>query len=928
MNSLEGLNPEQQAAVMHVNGPLLVVAGAGTGKTQVITRRIAHLISEGHARPSEILALTFTDKAAREMQERLFELIGWESYSVSVLTFNAFGSNFLMRFANHIGRSVAGGLLNDVQKTLLLQQHLGRIKLKYYGPQVDLYEYVVFLKESAEIHPYDIAEQEDLLVLYELYERLKIERGVIDYNDQLYLMLEILKERPNIATRVANEYRFVLVDEYQDTNPIQDDILRMIVKSDGNIFAVGDDDQAIYGFRGADISNILNFTEHYSVLKPVVLTQNYRSGQSILDLAYRLIQYNNPERLEAKLGLDKHLRAQSPSSIVEFVPYLKNSDEIGAVANCIINQIASGAAPSSIAVLSATHAPLKNLAKALRGADVPFALSTSANIFEQSELLHLWYLMRWINNSAPDEAIGHIILGTFIDWEIDDYRRLLDASRSDLITIEAALRISDEEHCIVLTHKLDEWRTWAQVESIGRLAYRLIFETQVGDRWQSAAKENSRMQQVFEDLSRLFNQMQDFEVVALDPKLASYMSFFPIPPTIESAEPIGEEAGIQLLTVHASKGLEFSTVYVIGCTQRAWSRSYRPGLQIPDSLRRLNDLPPEHEYRRLMYVAVTRAKEKLIVSSSTETANSTNQQVSSFIQEMFDTPTLKPVVTPKENKTVDSSLKKIQQYYPLRNAYSKPRLPFETSDGWLELSVGDIVSYEHCPYDFYLERVLGLRQPFGPQISFGVTLHSLFQAYYEAKLKGDVMTNEELLQRLDDLWTDNGYANKDIAIHEHQLARVTLANFIKREDTAKREIKGVELPIRMELPEAKLRLKGRIDVLFEIDGGIELRDYKTGRTKTDPDKLAKEAKESKQLRTYALAFKLMTGSSPARVTLDYVVTGVEGEAELSTRVLQNHQDYLLKIAKSIRARDFMPKLNTMHTCAALKYYGTGELDEE
>jgi len=352
MSILDGLNPEQLAAVQHDTGPQLVIAGAGTGKTQVITRRIAHLIAGGKAKPNQILALTFTEKAAREMQERLYELIGWESFQVPVLTFNAFGAELLGRFASHIGRSVRGGLLNDTQKTLLLQQHIERISFQYYGPQDDSYEFmsgvvayigqlqnagvsaVAYNSFVADLrlnpgsnHPSDILEQEDLARLYTLYEELKVETGAYDYNDQLALPLEILRTRPNVAQRLQNEYRYVLVDEYQDTNTVQDALLRTFVGREGNIFAVGDDDQAIYGFRGAEINNILDFAKHYAVTDPAVLVRNYRSGQAVLDAAYRLIQHNNPHRLEENLGINKRLLALHDDSRVSFVGYGSGADE-------------------------------------------------------------------------------------------------------------------------------------------------------------------------------------------------------------------------------------------------------------------------------------------------------------------------------------------------------------------------------------------------------------------------------------------------------------------------------------------------------------------------------------------------------------------------------------------------------------------------
>jgi DNA helicase-2/ATP-dependent DNA helicase PcrA len=247
MKLLEGLNEEQRQAVVHGEGPLLVVAGAGTGKTQVITRRIAYLIETKAAEPGEVLALTFTEKAAREMAERLYDLIGWQSFQVPVMTFNAFGAELLGRYASHIGRSIRGGLINETQKTLLLKQRFDQVELEYYGIQPDLIEFLerivnyigklqnagitpdayeqyveTITADPGDLHPADVLEQTDLAKLYRLYEDVKFETGTFDYHDQLALPLRILHERPNLAERLAKQFKYVLVDEYQDTSPLQD----------------------------------------------------------------------------------------------------------------------------------------------------------------------------------------------------------------------------------------------------------------------------------------------------------------------------------------------------------------------------------------------------------------------------------------------------------------------------------------------------------------------------------------------------------------------------------------------------------------------------------------------------------------------------------------------------------------------------------
>jgi DNA helicase-2/ATP-dependent DNA helicase PcrA len=886
------------------------------------------------------------------MEERLYELIGWESFQVAVMTFHAFGTELMGRYASHSGRSIRGGLLNDTQKALLLKQHLSEIELSYYGPQADVMEflegivaYIGELQNAAvtpgkyreyvrqleadpgDLHPWDVAEQSDLARLYELYEDIKAKTGTFDYNDQLQLPLQILRQRPNLAERLAREYRYVLVDEYQDTNRVQDELLRTFIGPTGNLFAVGDDDQAIYGFRGADIGNILGFAEHFKVEQPAVLVRNYRSGQAILDAAYRLIRHNDPERLEAKLGIVKRLVALHDTSSAEFKPYRRPADEVEGVVSAIEGRIAAGETPSSIAVLAATHAPLRAISKALRTRNVPFALSTVTNIFEQPELIGLWYLMRWLAWQAGEEAIGHVIMGPYVGWSPGSYRQVLDRAHEDMVTIEEALRSDHSSHAVELVSNLDRWRSWAQELPVSQLAFKLVFETGKAEEWRIQAEHSNRMVRVFEDLQRLLDQMQDFETVAGNPRLVEYAELFPKPPVLEVSEPIGDMEGVQLLTVHASKGLEFETVYVISCTQRSWAGSYARQRSVPAELQRATQLPPEHEYRRLMYVAATRARQELIISAPVQGAGGGRQAVTPLVQELFGPEVLSAPPVEAASARLEEALRRLQRFYPLQSTEPAKSLPFETADGWLELSVTQLGGYEYCPFEFYLQNVLQIKQPLGPQMAFGNALHQVFEAYYKGRLSDTRRTNEELHSILDELWSDRGYENREAADTDRSLAHATLDRFLVREEQTSRRILASEQPIRFELPEGKLRLRGKIDAIYAGDEGLELRDFKTGRTKTSSEKLAADAKTNFQLRTYALAYQIMKAETPATMALDYVVTGVEGVASVTSQILKNHQEKLIGLAGKIRAGEFQPNPSPVHNCAAIKYYGTGEQDD-
>lgn len=952
---LSDLNEQQRQVVGHDTGPLLVVAGAGTGKTQVITRRMAYLISTGRAAPGEILALTFTEKAAREMADRLYDLIGWQSFQVAVMTFNAFGAELLGRFASHIGRSTRGGLLTSIQKTLLLMQRFDELQLNYYGPQVDTYaflegithyieklqnagiepqryaEYVRGLETDLGIlHPSDLAEQKDLSAIYSLYERIKTETGTYDYHDQLALPLEILHERPNLAQRLSMQYRYVLVDEYQDTSPVQDALLRAFVPPTGNIMAVGDDDQAIYAFRGADIANILAFTDHFNSTASAALVQNYRSGQPILDAAYSLIRHNDPERLEVKLGLDKRLIAQTSQATVEFTPYATSADEQAEVAEAIVTRLAAGEVPGQLAVLARSNAMLKQYAKSLRARQIPFAISTEVNIFEQRELINLWYLLEWIGHRASDEAIAHVILGPFVGWSAAEYRSVVQRSRHDLTDAETVIRSlidNGSEPAEQLIESLDLWRGWAAEHNISLLAYKLVFETHLSRDLQSKAETSDRALRVFEDLHLLLAQMQDYEVVATDLLLSGYLGTFPKPPQLEVSENFGDARGVKLLTIHASKGLEFDSVYLVGCTNSAWSLKSPSGLQLPTALNPSADLPPEHELRRLMYVAATRAKTNLYISCATESAGGQRQSISPLLSEILGPIDISTYEIDKSN-TTSKMMQKLQRFYPLKADMPRDKLAFETTDGWVELAVGALDNYQRCPHEFYLQYVLGISQPFGPQLAFGTALHGAIQAYYEAKLRGETPTLVELSTRLDDVWSTRGYVSQALADAALAKAHETLASIYAREESLGRQVLGSELKITLEIPEAKLRLRGRIDAYFDTPDGVEIRDFKTG-GKKDAEKLARDARDNFQLRTYALAYEAMTGQAPALVTLDYIVTGVEGSAALSSRILANHRDKLIKLAERIRSRDFAPApASDYHQCPAVKYYGSEDGDDD
>src|SRR3989344_4481649 len=327
--TLEGLNEEQLRAVTHGEGPLLIVAGAGTGKTTVITRRIAHLIEQG-VKPDEILALAFGDKAAAEMEERVDLLLPYGSYNLQISTFHAFGESVLREHGLETGLPDFK-VLDEVGQWLLVRNNLERFSLDYYRPLgnptrfiralvqhfarakdelVSPEDYLAYaekvkLAEDTAEAGVDTAETETRRLpegadAYHVYQKLLLENGSLDFGDLIKYALELFRKRPKGLGLYRPRFRYILIDEFQDTNYAQYELLRLLAEPKNNLTVVGDDDQSIFKFRGASISNILHFQKDYPEAKFISLQENYRSGQKILDLAHKFIKLNDPDRLEVQ----------------------------------------------------------------------------------------------------------------------------------------------------------------------------------------------------------------------------------------------------------------------------------------------------------------------------------------------------------------------------------------------------------------------------------------------------------------------------------------------------------------------------------------------------------------------------------------------------------------------------------------------------
>src|SRR3989339_600724 len=460
MGILDGLNAEQHEAVIHNTGPLLIIAGAGTGKTTVITRRIAYLIQQGLAKPEEILALTFTEKAAGEMEDRIGTLLPSGYFDLWVSTFHAFGEHILKDHALDIGLSNDFRLLSDIEQRLLLREHIDEFDLNYYRPKGNPTKFIqALISHFSRLKDEDITPEEyiayaeklqldtdsveyqkkktkgmtekeqaqfdeslrvkEVAYAYKKYQQLLREKNAFDFGDLIIETIHILKERPAILEQYRNQFKYIFVDEFQDTNYAQYDLIKLLAAPRNNLTVVADDDQSIYSFRGASMSNILTFKKDFPKARDISLIQNYRSTQNILDLAYDFIQHNNPNRLEETVSINKHLQSnKTGQALIEHLHAQSLEGEAQLVLDKILalKQKNKKLSWNDFAILVRANDQANTFIPYLERTEIPYQFLASRGLFTKAVILDLLAFLRLLDNYHESRSFYRLL--NFAHWHL------------------------------------------------------------------------------------------------------------------------------------------------------------------------------------------------------------------------------------------------------------------------------------------------------------------------------------------------------------------------------------------------------------------------------------------------------------------------------------------------------------------------------
>lgn len=633
--SLESLNPTQQEAVTHFGSPLLILAGAGSGKTRVLTHKIVYMVEKGLFAPENILAVTFTNKAAKEMKTRVADLLPPHlAYPLTISTFHSLGVQILRRYAEVLGYKRSFSIYDDSDQTSVLKKVLKKLNIndKIISPK--FCQSRINMVKSQALSPVQVDSQKHLFskefsVIFREYENELKQANAFDFGDLIYKTLFLIENFPDVQEQLQHTFKYIMVDEYQDTNSSQYRLMKGLCADKNNICVVGDEDQSIYGWRGADITNILNFEKDFTGPKTIKLEQNYRSTQNIISAAYGVIK-NNSERYDKKLFTD------NPSGEkVKLIETENEYDEGKFVADKILDLLSKGHSLHDIAIFYRTNAQSRIIEEQLRNSKIAYKLFGGMRFYDRKEVKDVVSYLNLLLNptddvcfkrivNVPARSLGKTSVEAVEQIGIDNQVSLIEAAM--IAVKEKAL---PARACGKLTEFLNlivKLRERADALDLYALYNEVLHET--GYLKELEREDTVESQSRIENLQEFGNAILRFtETHTEDGTLEQFLSDMALLSDTDRDEPINQPAAT-MMTLHISKGLEFPFVFMVGLEDGLF-----PSAQ---SIADVSEGKLEEE-RRLMYVGMTRAEKELFISYARSRRHWGDQQMnppSRFVDEI------------------------------------------------------------------------------------------------------------------------------------------------------------------------------------------------------------------------------------------------------------------------------------------------------
>tara|TARA_B100000575_G_scaffold291552_1_gene297769 strand:+ start:1 stop:2034 length:2034 start_codon:yes stop_codon:yes gene_type:complete len=604
---LKNLNKAQKEAVMHLDGPLLIVAGAGSGKTKVLTSRIANIIKNKKAFPNQILSVTFTNKAAKEMQMRVSHLLGSEAVGLSWLgTFHSICAKLLRKHAGAVNLNSNFTIIDTDDQIRLIKNicKSENIDIKQLAPRyilaiIDRWKNKGFYPDEVIINQKDIYEK-TILPIYKIYQKKLIELNSCDFGDLILHVVKIFEKNKDIQQIYSKNFKYILVDEYQDTNYIQSRWLQLLSENNKNICCVGDDDQSIYSWRGAEIKNFLEFDQVYENTKIIRLEENYRSTQNILAVASELIN-NNQNRVGKNL-----IATMEEGDLIKLQCFKNGKDEAIGVSD-EIEKIKKNQSLNNIAILVRAIFQTREFEERFLKIGMPYRILGGTKFYERAEIKDCVAYLRLVYQSKDDLAFERIVNNPKRSVGESTIKLIHENAKKDAISLEIAAKKIISENLIKpkakigLTSFLDlmsKWRNDLVIKKINHIKLLQLILDESGYSAMLKNKKDLENENRLENIKELLSAMKEFD------NLESFLEHVSLATSIDQD---WEGEKINMMTMHASKGLEFETVFLPG-----WEEGLFPHQK---SIEEKGQSGLEEE-RRLAYVGITRAKRNAIVSFS------------------------------------------------------------------------------------------------------------------------------------------------------------------------------------------------------------------------------------------------------------------------------------------------------------------------
>jgi DNA helicase II / ATP-dependent DNA helicase PcrA len=971
MDAKKRLNEEQKQTVTFGEGPLLLVAGAGTGKTAVITERIAYLIKNKRAAAEEILALTFTDKAATEMEERVDGLLDYGYMDLWISTFHSFCERILKEHGLDIGLSTDFKLLDQTSAWLFVKQNLDKFQFNYYRPLGRQTKFISALIshfsrcKDQNISPEDYLEYSDRLKTnltdlpenqeaerikevanaYHIYQKLLLENNFLDFGDLINYTLRLFQKRPLILKKYREKFKHILIDEFQDTNWAQYELAKILAFPKNNLTVSSDDDQSIYKFRGASFNNIIQFKKDFPKTKEISLITNYRSPQNILDLSYEFIQANNPNRLEYISKINKKLIAsKKEKGVIEYLRF-KDSDEeaqgvINKIAEILEQNIESNF--SDFAILIRANQTANPFIGALTRAGFPYQFLASEGLYSKPIILDIISYFKILDNNEESSSVYRILNMPFLEISSNDIMKITQYCSRKTKTIYQGL----EELPLIQDVSEKARSKISFILSLIEKHLKLTRHKQLSEILISFLKDSGYLnylikkdaQQKLDLINQFYKKIKEFEETVIYPTIKNFIEQINL--EIESGQQgklkFELEQGldmIRIMTIHSAKGLEFKYVFLVNLVDKRFPTIQRKEpIEIPLELTK--EIIPKgdvylEEERRLFYVAMTRAQEKLFFTSADDYGGLRNKKPSRFLVETGFVKKEEVIGSKLNNRSKQQEIfKNLTPANDLIKNRTKQGIVLPS-----HFSFSQLAAFEKCPLQYKFAYIYKVPTKGKAVFSFGKTIHNTLYEFLKL-VNGQKETNqnnlfklkeeknkeikqinakelfsaygfEDLIEIYEKEWIDEWYESQSQKKEYHKLGKKILKNFYEKFLENKPSILKVNGKIALELPFklkiGKYILFGRIDRIDKLKNGARIIDYKTGAFK---EKLL--PKDKQQLLIYQIALEDIFGLKPTELGYYYLEEGKIVSFLGSVQEKKQQKEKILKEIEKIRQSDFKP----------------------